>query len=488
MPTKSRFSKPKREDRFRSMTQNRRQTPKSAEETSKRLLIIDDEENMRHMLTVLLRRIGYVADTAVDGREGLEMLDRQDYDFILCDVKMPRMDGMAFLRAAEDRLEGTTVIMMSAYGNIDTAIEAMKLGAYDYIAKPFKTDEVHLTLRKAEERERLKQENSRLKEQIRKIESEHTFSNMVGRSKVMRDVFALAEKVARYNTTVLIRGESGTGKELVARAIHFNGIRHKKALIPVNCGGIPENLLESEFFGYRKGAFTGAEKDRKGLFEEASGGTLFLDEVSELPLTLQVKLLRVLQENEIRPVGDSRTRKIDVRVIAATSRDLAEEVAAGNFRQDLFYRLNVLTINLPPLRDRTEDIPLLCRHFIDRFNTTLGKEIQDISPDAMKRLLQHRWPGNVRELENVIERAMVLTDKTVLDEESLPPECLSAAGTDAQDPFEGYSLKEAQRILERRLIAKALEKTGGNRTQAGRLLEISHPSLLSKIKTYKIKG
>ena len=481
---------PRRGNKTGAMTQDEIQSPDSTEGQAKRLLIIDDEENMRHMLTVLLRRIGYVADTAVDGREGIAMLENHSYDFILCDVKMPRMDGMAFLREAGDRLEGTTVIMMSAYGNIDTAIEAMKLGAYDYIAKPFKTDEVHLTLRKAEERERLKKENSRLKERIRKIEADHIFGKMVGRSKVMREVFALSEKVARYNTTVLIRGESGTGKELVARGIHFNGERKKKGLIPVNCGGIPENLLESEFFGYRKGAFTGADKDRKGLFEEASGGTLFLDEVSELPLTLQVKLLRVLQENEIRPVGDSRTRKIDVRVIAATSRDLAEDVAVGKFRQDLFYRLNVLTINLPPLRDRTEDIPLLCRHFIDRFNKSLGKDIQDISPEAMKQLLQHRWPGNVRELENVIERAMVLTDKTVLDVESLPPECLTSAGTDAdsEDPFEGYSLKEAQRILERRLITKALEKTGGNRTQAGKLLEISHPSLLSKIKTYQIEG
>jgi two-component system response regulator AtoC len=344
-----------------------------------------------------------------------------------------------------------------------------------------------LTLKKAEERKTLRRENYLLRERIRKIHQENLFGNMVGKSKAMQAVFDLAEKTSQYNTTVLITGESGTGKELIARGIHFHGERAKETLVPVNCGGIPENLLESELFGYKKGAFTGADHDKKGLFEEADHGTIFLDEIGELPLVLQVKLLRVLQESEIRPVGGSKTRKIDVRVIAATAKDLEEEIRKGTFREDLFYRLNVMTIRLPNLRERPEDIPLLCQHFLDRFNRHLGKALTDIAPPAMALLMKHTWPGNVRELENVIERAVVLADGSVILPEHLPPEL----GADTQrlqveNVFQGYSLKEAQRIVEEQLIIKALKETGGNRTQAAKLLEISHPSLLSKIKTYKI--
>ena len=275
----------------------------------KRLLIIDDEENMRHMLSSLLSKAGYRVDTASDGADALDMVDGTLYDFILCDLKMPNMDGMEFFKTARDKLWASTVIMMSAYGSIGTAVEAMKEGAYDFISKPFKSDEVLLTLKKAEERESLKRENSWLKERIRKIQKNYHFGKMVAKSKAMHSVFKLAEKAAQYNTTVLICGDSGTGKELIARGIHFAGQRAKKPLVPVNCGGIPENLLESELFGYKKGAFTGADRDRKGLFEEADGGTIFLDEIGELPLSLQVKLLRVLQENEIKAVGDPKTKK-----------------------------------------------------------------------------------------------------------------------------------------------------------------------------------
>jgi two-component system response regulator AtoC len=455
----------------------------------KRLLIIEDEENMRHMLTALLKKSGYLVDTAPDGSKGLQMVDQTLYDYILCDLRMPKVGGMEFLKSARDKLWATTVIIMSAYGTIDTAIEAMKLGAYDYISKPFKTDEVLLTLKKAEERESLKRENRWLKERIRKIQENYSFGTMVAKSKAMHSVFMLAEKAACYNTTVLITGESGTGKELVARGIHFTGDRSATPIVTVDCGGIPENLLESELFGHIKGAFTGADRNKKGLFEEADGGTIFLDEIGELPLALQVKILRVLQENEIRPLGDSKTKTIDARVIAATSRNLENDVKQGDFREDLFYRLNVLHIKLPPLRERTEDIPLLCQHFVDKFNIRLEKDIKGIAPVAMSLLLKHQWPGNVRELENVIERAAVLSEEIILQPDSFPIEPVIPSESETLDGIiEGYSLKTAQKNLEKNLITRALEATGGNRTKAARLLEISHPSLLSKIKIYNIRS
>jgi two-component system response regulator AtoC len=452
------------------------------------LLIVDDEENMRHMLSAMLSKSGYRIETAVDGEDGLAKLQSRHFDYVLCDIKMPKVDGMAFLEKAGSRIATTTVIMMSAYGTIDSALEAMKRGAYDFISKPFKTDEVYLALKKAEERESLRRENLRLREKIQQISADQRFGTMVGTSRAMQDVFAIGRKAAQYDTTVLITGESGTGKELVARGIHHASPRAGGPLVPVNCGGIPENLLESELFGYVRGAFTGADRNKKGLFQEAHGGTLFLDEIGELPKNLQVKLLRVLQESEVRPVGGSRDEKIDIRVIAATSRDLAEEAAGGRFREDLFYRLNVLEIKLPPLRERTEDIPLLCAHFLAHFKEQFNKDIQGISPGAMTLLLGHHWPGNVRELVNTIERAVVLADKRILLPENLPTEWgIKRDSRRIDDFFEGFSLKKAQRIMEKRLIQRALESTGGNRTHASKLLEISHPSLLSKIKAYDIK-
>jgi two-component system response regulator AtoC len=462
---------------------------KDNESRHKRLLIVDDEANMRHMLTALLQKSGYLVDEASDGAEALQMVNQIRYDFILCDLKMPKMDGMAFLKSARNQLSATTVIIMSAYGTIDTALEAMKLGAYDYISKPFKTDEVLLSLKKAEERESLKRENLLLREQIRKIQAPHTFGNMIGKSHAMQSVFRLAQKAAQYDTTILITGESGTGKELVARGIHFSGNREKKPLITVNCGGIPENLLESELFGYKKGAFTGAIKDKNGLFAEADGGTIFLDEIGELPPSLQVKILRVLQENEIRPIGDSKTKIIDVRVIAATSKKLEDEVEKGVFREDLFYRLNVLKITIPPLKERSEDIPILTQHFIDKLNIRMGKAVAGITPAALSVLLKYHWPGNVRELENVIERAVVLAEDSILKTENFSIGLSLAPDAEKQNGiFEGFSIKAAQKNLEKKLIAEALHETGGNRTKAARLLGISHPSLLSKMKTYNISA
>ncbi|MDY6825372.1 MAG: sigma-54 dependent transcriptional regulator [Thermodesulfobacteriota bacterium] len=466
-------------------------------ENSSHILVVDDEANMRHMLSTMLGKEGYVVDTTEDGQQALASLNTGGiaYDFILCDIKMPNMDGLEFLKNAREAAPDTTVIMMSAYGTIETAVEAMKLGAYDYISKPFKSDEVLLTLKKAAEREKLKSENLRLRKQLDDIRDDYIHGNMVAKSRPMQSVIQMIAKVAGYDTTVLITGESGTGKELVARSIHFNSKRSKNPIIPVNCGGIPENLLESELFGHVKGAFTGADKTKAGICEIAHKGTLFLDEIGELPSSLQVKLLRVLQDNEIRPVGSSTTKTIDIRVVAATAKNLENEVARGNFREDLYYRLNVLNIKLPPLRDRAEDIPHLCRWFIDNFNEKLGKSIAEIAPAAMAVLMNHTWPGNVRELENIIERAAVMAEGSRITAGEFPRELgQPAATTPATDGttidaagFDGYSLKAAKKLFEKQLIEKALAKTGGNRTRASQLLEISHPSLLSKIKEYDIK-
>ena len=451
--------------------------------SKKRLLVIDDQANMRHMLATVLKKADYVVDVASDGAEGLQLIEQDQYDFILCDIKMPNMGGLEFLEASRDRLNGTTVIMMSAYGSIDTAIGAMKLGAYDYISKPFKTDEVYLTLKKAEERENLKKENRRLKERIQTIEGDYNFGSMVAKSKAMRDVFQLAEKAAQYKTTVLILGGSGTGKELIARGIHQYSQRSEAPLVPVNCGGIPETLLESELFGYKKGAFTGADRNKKGLFQEAESGTILLDEIGELPLNLQVKLLRVLQENEIRPIGDSRSMKIDVRVVAATAKNLEEEVHKGTFRKDLYYRLNVLTIKLPPLRQRTEDIPLLCKHFLHRFNNILGKEVTGLTPDAMVQLLDYDWPGNVRELENVLERAVLLSKGPYINAEDLPTQLIaqSQAGV-LRSSYDQASLKESLTGPERAIIRAALEANGWNRQETAKALQINRTTLYKKMK------
>jgi two-component system response regulator AtoC len=453
--------------------------------SGKHVLIIDDEKNMRHMLQVMLNKEGYIAESAADGKEGLSIMAVKDFNYILCDLKMPMMDGMSFLKEAKENFPEKTFIMMSAYGTVDTALEAIKIGAYDYISKPFKTDEVLLTLKKAEERERLKKENLRLQDRIRRIEQKYSFGNIVARSEAMAYVFELVDKVADHKTTVLITGESGTGKELIAKAIHSNGARKKKNMVSINCGGIPENLLESELFGYKKGAFTDATKDKPGLFEEAHEGTIFLDEIGELPLSLQVKLLRVLQEEEITPLGATVSRKIDVRVITATSKDLKKEAEEGRFREDLFYRINVMPIHLPPLRDRRGDIPLLVGYFIDLFNKKLNKHIEGLSSQAMSSLIGHSWPGNIRELENVIERAIILAKDNLITPSDLPPSITSGFDTPpSAEPGHTLSIKKASKRLERDLIKKALELTGGNRTRAARILEISRPILISKIKEY----
>ncbi len=449
------------------------------------VLVIDDEKNMRHMLAAMLTGHGYRVDTAPDGDQGLRQLTERQYDFVLCDIRMPNMDGMEFLQQVRRLASPVTVIMMSAFGTLETAVAAMKEGAYDYISKPFNDDEIVLVLKKAEERERLRRENSRLKEQLEEIKGECSFGSMVARSKVMGELFLLARKVAQHVTTVLITGESGTGKELVARGIHENSPRAEGPFLAVNCGSIPENLLETEFFGYVRGAFTGADQDKAGLFETAAGGTLFLDEIGELPMGMQVKLLRVLQEQEIRRVGSGRNIHVDVRILAATARDLMIEVKEGRFREDLYYRLNVVDIHLPPLRERREDIPLLCDHFIRKLNTRPDLKLHGIAPAALNMLLNHDWPGNVRELENVIERAAILSEKQIILPENLPATLGGRSrGRRLDDFFSTYSLKKAKRLMEERLITRALEAADNNKSRAAELLEISYPSLLSKIRKY----
>jgi two-component system response regulator AtoC len=395
------------------------------------------------------------------------------------------MDGMEFLREVQKMGVDATVIMMSAYGTIDTAIEAMKLGAYDYISKPFKPDEIILTLKKAEERERLRKENELLRKEVQK---EYSFKNIVSKNEKMLNIFEVIKKVAPYKSTILITGESGTGKELIARALHYSSDRSKSPFIPVNCGAIPENLLESELFGHVKGAFTDAIRTKKGLFEEADGGTLFLDEIGELPSQLQVKLLRVLQDGEIRRVGDSKSIQIDVRIIAATAKDLTKEVNENRFREDLFYRLNVLPIHIPPLRERKEDIPLLVPHFINKYSESMNKNVVGITSKALDVLMNYKWYGNVRELENTIERAIVLTDRENIEFENLPIEIQNFQDQIQLTPLaeEEYSIKKGSIFLEMNLIKKALKKTKGNHTHAARLLEISHRALLYKIKEYGI--
>ncbi len=451
----------------------------------RRVLVVDDEENIRLVLRTLLKKNDYQVEAAESAEMALEQLERFDPDFVLADVRMSGMTGIELCTELKARSSLATVILMSAYGSVDLAIEAMKAGAYDYISKPFKHDEVLLALAKAEERESLRRENRALKEAMRK---EQTVHGILGKSEAIGKVFTTIGKVAEYKTTVLIQGESGTGKELVARALHDSSSRKNKAFIPLNCGAIPETLLESELFGHSKGAFTDAHADKKGLFSEAHLGTLFLDEIGELPLSLQVKLLRVLQEGCVRPLGATRDQEVDVRVIAATVRDLQREVQEGRFREDLYYRLNVLQINVPPLRERRDDILLLVEHFIERNNRRLGTQIRDLDQRTRKLLLDHPWPGNVRELENTIERAVVLADGDMLTVADLPERMREPADPVAASLANGeLSIKKTARFMEETLIQRALEKTGGNRTAAAKLLEISHRALLYKIKDYGIQ-
>ncbi len=462
-----------------------------------RILVVDDEASLRDAVGRILAAEGYEVRQAGDGREALRILGAERFDFILCDLRMPVMGGLDLLREITAKGIPGTVIMMSAFGTVDTAVEAMKLGAYDYVSKPFMSDEILLTLRKASERERLRTENEYLRSEIEKAARPE---EILYADAAMEETVRMAEKVKDYDATVLVTGESGTGKELVARHLHFKGRRRGKPFVAINCGAIPETLLESELFGHRKGAFTEAKRDRAGLIEEADQGTLFLDEIGELPLPLQTKLLRFLQDGEIRRLGDTETRRVNVRLVAATARDLEEEVSAGRFREDLFYRLNVIRLHVPPLRERPADIPLLSRHFLAHYCAKHGKEDMRLTGEALSALGSHEWRGNVRELKNLMERCTLLGgDREISREGLMAVWKVAGPGTRGQEASQTHGirisvsaerpdLKGAVRELERQLIRLALERTGGSRPKAAELLGISHPALLYKAKEYGIEG
>lgn len=455
--------------------------------TTYSVLLIDDELNMLNMLSAFLRKEGYTIATAENGQQGIELALENDFDFIVCDLKMPVMDGLQFLAEAKARKIDSTIIMMSAFATVDSAVQAMKFGAYDLITKPFKLDEVVYVLQKAEERVQLKKENLHLRQKVEELEQNKGFKDIIGASPAITAVLDAGRRVACYDTTVLITGESGTGKEMVARGIHQLSKRGNKPFISINCGAIPENLLESEFFGYTKGAFTGADTDRKGLFEAANDGTLFLDEIGELPIGLQVKLLRVLQEREVRPLGATRSRKINVRMLAATAKNLVTEVEQGKFRQDLLFRINVVELKIPPLRERLGDIPLLVNSFLAKDGIKMNIKIKGITRDALALLCSYAWGGNVRELKNALEHAMIFSENGWIGLNALPADILvNKCGPTKNMLSETLSIKEGKVLFERYLIEKVLLQTKGNKTQAAELLEISYPSLLGKIKEYNI--
>ena len=450
-----------------------------------KILIIDDDEGLRKSLNLILTDAGYEVVLAEDGEEGLATAEEQDPDLILCDVRMPKIGGLQFLDRYQESGGRALIIVMTAYGGLELAMDAMKKGAYDYIPKPFGSDDVLLIVRKAEEREQLRLEVGRLRREVR---ADARFGEIVVGSPAMEKAMDVALKVAPYDSPVLVTGASGTGKELVARMLHRESARRDEPFIPVNCGGVPEQLLESEFFGFVRGAFTGADRDKEGLFEAADGGTLFLDEVGELPGTLQVKLLRALQEGEVRRIGATATSKVDVRVISATNIDLEEAVESGDFRKDLYYRLAVVPIHLPTLQARKEEIPELVQHLLERHSSRLGVTVEGVEPAAMEVLLEYPWPGNIRELENVLERALVLTEGKSISVEDLPETVrrpspdMPGLGVDADD----LSVKKHGARLEKHLIELALDRTGGNKTQAADLLELSPRALRYKIQEYGV--
>ncbi len=447
-----------------------------------RVLIVDDDAALRESLKLILSAEGYNVFTADSGEAALQIVADEEIDAVVTDLRMPGLDGFELIPQISRQLPGIPIILMSAHGTEDLAVEAIQRGAYDYLAKPFQPSEIRLTLRKAQEREALRRGNERLRRDMSRAVGDRP---IIAASDLMIELLELLERAAAYKSTILLTGESGTGKEVFARAVHAQSPRRDAPFVAVNCGAIPENLLESELFGHAKGSFTGATRARRGLFAEADKGTLFLDEIAELPPSLQVKLLRAIQEEEIRPVGEDKTQSIDVRVLAATARDLEEEMRAGRFREDLFYRLNVVRLMVPPLRDRREDIPLLVDHFLARFREILGKPVRRVSDEVLERLIAYSWPGNVRELENMIERAVILSDGETIEVSALPPMPSMKPGSSTHEKSD-FCMKRGRQRFEADLIRRALVETGGNRTHAAKLLEISHRALLYKVKDYGI--
>jgi two-component system response regulator AtoC len=465
----------------------------------KQILVVDDEPNLRRVLSAQLERDGYDVHTSEDGEQALAHLTEHHIDLVITDLRMPKLDGMELLRRISALEDPMPVVMITAHGTVDTAVEALKMGAFDYITKPFDQEDVRTIVRKAVRTQDLSATEASRPSLAAGLEAGRY--GIIGQSPSLLELYAVLDRVADTPTTVLVTGESGTGKELVARALHENSSRSDKPFIKVNCAAIPRDLMESELFGYERGAFTGAVGSKPGRFELASGGTLFLDEIGSIPVEMQVKLLRALQESEFERVGGVKTIRVDVRLVAATNTDLKKEIAAGAFREDLYYRLNVVPIRLPPLRERREDVPLLVSHFVKKFDARLRKNVTRIEPEALEVLVNHPWPGNIRELENVIERAVLFCDGDALRPVDLPSELsprtpdpplatpsakatASPAASDALNASDGLKeqVKAAMSRLERELIVKALEQTGGNVTHAARLLKISRKGLQLKMK------
>lgn len=447
------------------------------------ILVVDDDKGMREFLDIMLTREGYDVSCARDAREGLDRCRKQRFDLIITDLRMPKIDGIEFLKSVKDVSPESLVILITAYASGETAVSAMKEGAYDYIEKDFNIEEFTSTIRSALESNGRMQDDAKF---IRDIENSVCFGEIIGKSREMLKVYSLIKKVADTTANVLILGESGTGKELVAKAIHENSPRKDMPFVVINCGGIPENLLESELFGYLKGSFTGAYADKPGLFEIARGGTIFLDEVAELPLVLQVKLLRVVQEKTFLRIGGTENIRVDVRIISATNRNLEEMVQKGEFREDLYYRLNVIPISIPPLRERKDDIPVLTKYFIEKYSREFGKGIKNISNYALELLMDYSFPGNVRELENIIERSVALEHSSIVLPENL---MISRENSAAKNetfkieniPDQGLNLNDELARFERAIIKKALEKSKGSKTKAAELLMISFDSLRYRI-------
>ena len=453
-----------------------------------KILVVDDEKSMCEFLEIMLKKEGYDVTSTTSGKKALELLDNNLYSMVFTDVKMPGVDGFEVLRKTKEASPDTVVIMITAYGSPEGAVTAIKEGAYDYITKPFRVEEVKLTIKKSLERSDLIRENIRLRQEV---EERYKFWNLIGKSPKMQRVYELVEKVSQTKANVLITGQSGTGKELVAKAIHYNSARKDRSFITLNCGAIPENLLESELFGHMKGSFTGAIANKRGLLEMAESGTLFMDEIGELPLPLQVKLLRVIQEREFKRVGGTEDIKVDVRIISASNQDLQQKVAQGVFREDLFYRLNVIQIKLPPLRERKEDITLLTNHFIRKYSAETGKEVEGIASEALELLLGYDFAGNVRELENIIERSITLETSPMITERhirsylnermisrSMPPSL--------EIPEEGMDLNKVVEDLEKAFILKALENTGGVKKKAAELLGMNFRAMRYKLAKYDL--
>src|SRR5690242_1608247 len=437
----------------------------------KRILVVEDEDKLRRVIELQLTSAGFEVDKASTAEEGLKIVDRAD--MVLTDLKLPNMDGLHFLALIRRQNAQVPVVMMTAYGSVETAVNAMKAGATDFVLKPFSLDHLLQVVNKALEMRALRDENRKLKEELGR---RYEFDNIIGRSEPMQEIFAAIERVAPTRATVLLAGESGVGKDLIARAIHFHSPRRDRPLVKINCTAIPENLMESELFGYEKGAFTGANTSKPGKFEQADSGTVFLDEIGDVPASIQVKLLRVLQEREFERLGSNLTRHIDVRLVAATNQDLRAALEQGTFREDLYYRLNVVPINIPPLRERKQDIPFLANHFVRKLAPDTGSRVERITDAAMEKLMAYHWPGNVRELENVIERSLVMVSGTELDASDIKLESAPRPRPQSGDAHflpEGVTLDE----YEQEIIREALKRADGNKSQAARLLGLTRNAL-----------